>query len=175
MRSEEKVIQEKRTIQATGENMMGPAGKIGVIARYLGEVILGQGSSLVDRNFLYDPFEEEEELNEDIKSLDGSEEPHHLGWVFDGLRFGVHMEVQLFNENNKIVVYYKGYKVYHEEYGELLTYAPFPEWIKKLDGLYKIAEKREEQSKGNVGEEIRTQIEKEKKSFFQKLRLKWGM
>jgi hypothetical protein len=172
MRREEKIVQEKRTIEAITKNLMGLGGKLGIIAKYLGDKIIRQGSSLYDVSYMDDPYD----LPDDGGIKDSEDGVNcEEGLVFDGLRFGMHIEIHVFSAENKIVVYYRGFEVYREESGDLLGYAPFPEWEKLIDSLYKKARKREEESKQNVIEKMENEIKKSKKSFFEKLGMRWGI
>lgn len=171
MRPEEKVIQEKRTILATKNDLMGAEGKLGLIARFLGEPMIRQGSGFHDETYLDDPYDIDED---EILTADEGEAVYFEGYVFSGLKWGMHMEIHLHEDESKIIVWYKGYEVYREEAGDLLGYAPFPEWENMIERIYKIAKKKEQESKNDFVGEIEKEIQKEKKSFFEKLRLKWG-
>jgi hypothetical protein len=169
MRPEEKVIREKRIIEATKKNMMGTSGKLGMIARHLGHPMIQQG--------FIDFFEEMEEIQES----DGAH-CQQIGWVFDGLPWGMHLEIQLNADvmNGEIIdyqsmkVYYKGYEVYKEESGELETYAPFDDWESLIDKLYKNALRKQEKEHDELFPIMEQRNDMAKKSFFQRLRYKWG-
>jgi hypothetical protein len=173
MRPEEKIVQEKRTILAASKNLMGSEGKLGTIAKYLGEKIIRQGSPLFDATYLNDPYDIVDE--DEIPTAGESDRGYEEGWIFSGLGYGIHLEIQLYELENRLVVYYKGYEVYREEAGDLLTYAPFTDWEKRIESLYKKAREKEVKFKGDIAILLEREIQKEKKSFFQKLRLKWGV
>lgn len=56
MHPRERAIREKRTNEAILKNFVGPDGKLGMIARYLGSPIIRQGSGLYDASYLDDPY-----------------------------------------------------------------------------------------------------------------------
>jgi len=176
MRREEKVIQEKRTVEATKKNLMGVGGKLGMIARYLGDPIIQQGTSLFD-------LLDEQEPKEEIPSFEDGDHTYHLGWIFDGLSRGMQIEIKLLAvvENGEVVDYqglkvaYKGYDVYQEESGELYGYAPFEDWEDMVDKLYKQARQSQkvQEEKNNIMMEKQNEVAKQ--SFIQTLRSKWGL
>jgi hypothetical protein len=185
----EKVIQEKRTIEATKKNMMGITGKLGLIVRVLGSPVVRQASGLYDQYFLDDPYENEsntersgmmsdqlgpEIWQDEIKDADDSCSQEE-GYVFDGLSRGMHFEIKFWHYNQKLDVSYKGYQVYKEIGGELFAYAPFDEWEQMVERLYKVAKRQSSQLKDIKEFETRQTIESQKRSFWQKLKMKWGI
>ena len=171
MNKQEKLIQEKRTMLAVKNNMMGPSGKLGTIAKYLGSPILRQGVGMMDESFLDDPYETPEE------TIPTSEDEYiwEEGLAFDGLSIGVHIEIIYNHNEKKLSATYKGYPVYIEIAGELHTYAPFPEWETQIDKLYDLAHRRREKRKGELRLSVEEQVEAEKMSFLQRLRMRWGI
>jgi hypothetical protein len=93
---------------------------------------------MFDETFLDDPYEEQYKSDE-LPTMDECEMSYELGWIYDGLRQGLHLEIKYFNPENKLTVYYKGYEVYKEVSGELEAYAPFEEWEDPIKELYKVA------------------------------------
>lgn len=185
----EKVIQEKRTIEATKKNMMGITGKLGLIVRILGSPVVRQGSGLYDQRFLSDPYEDNSNIERagmlsdqlgpeiwqnEIKDADDSYSREE-GYVFDGLSFGMHFEIKFWHYNQKLDASYKGYTVYKEIGGELFAYAPFDEWEKMVERLYKAAKQQSSRLKDIKEFETRQTIESQKRSFWQKLKMKWGI
>jgi hypothetical protein len=119
----EKLVRERRTIEATKKNLMGISGKLGVIAKTLGFPIVRQGTGLVDSMYLDDPYENEVEAEYET-TLSGQPGPlayedeikeasddfvHEEGFVFDGLSRGMHIEIKYWHHNNKLEATYKGY------------------------------------------------------------------
>ncbi len=186
-RQQEAVIREKRTILATKNNYMGPTGKLGVIAKYLGKPIIRQGGSLYEP-FLEDPYKDTS--NEEYETtLSGQEGPLMYrdeiaqsgdefmdleGYVFDGLSSGVHMEIAYWTTGSRIVATYKGYEVYREDAAELEAYAPAPEWENYVEKLYQIAKKRMKSSKAQEEEMMTIGVERMQKTFLQRLKSLWG-
>lgn len=188
-RQKEKVLREKRTIEATKKSLTGSSGKLGVIAQTLGHKIVQQGSSLYDVNFLDDPYEDDvdteyetmvSEQNGPVAYRDeilnahdqGNEE---IGWVFDGLSRGMHLEIKYFYQGQRLECSYKGYLVFKEVGGELFAYAPFPEWENLIERLYKNAKTKSNEIKEQMMQELTQKIQKDKQSFWQKLRFRWGV
>lgn len=185
----ENVIREKRTIEATKKNLMGPAGKFGVILQAFGTPIVRHGTGLVDNTFLYDPYEDliEEEYastmsgqrgplshRDEIKTA-STDFTHNEGIMFDGLSRGVHLEIIYWNSNNQLKVSYKGYPVFVEIAGELEAYAPFEEWESLIEKLFNSAKQRIKQIKQQQEVEKMQKIENNKKNFFQNIRMRWGI
>jgi len=185
----EAVIREKRTIEATKKNLMGPSGKLGVIVRTLGSPILRQGSGLFDQVFMDDPYDDfvdevfETTMSEQkgpLVSRDeiaemGDDFVHHEGYIFDGLSRGMHLEVQYHQANHKLTVTYKGYLVYKEVAGELEAYAPFEEWESMIDRLYTASKKKEKESKAVHDQERALKVREKKQTFWERLRMRWGL
>jgi len=184
----EKAIQEKRTLEAIKRNLMGPSGKIGLIVQTLGHPIIRQGGGLYDVNYL-DNFDDSVETefettasgqlgpmmskDELLESADLHIEEQ--GYVFDGLNRGMHIEVHYWYNNQQIDVNYRGYLVYKELIGELLTYAPFPEWEQMIDTLYKIAKDKAKGMKLLQESVLNEKIKKEKHTFWTRLLHRWGV
>jgi hypothetical protein len=185
----EKAIREKRTIEATRKNLMGIAGKFGLIVQTLGSPVVRQASGLLDQNFLGDPYEDYPDVEtapvlsdqtgpeiwkDEIKESQ-NEYSQEEGYVFDGLSRGMHLEIKFWHHNQKVDVTYKGYQVYKEIAGELFCYAPFDEWEQMVERLYKVAKQQSKQLKQLREVEISETIETQKRSFWQKLKLRWGI
>jgi len=168
--AKERLIREKRTIEATRKNMMGATGKLGLIAKWLGHKIVRQGSGLFEQRFLDDPFFEEEEipLLQETSVIDE-------GWHFDGLNRGMHFEVRYLHGNTELTAYYKGYLVYKEIAGDLYSYAPFPEWEELVNTLYAEAERKADKQKEEFGEEKEISLIRLGQMYLHKLRMRWGI
>jgi len=191
----EKVIREKRTIEATKKNIMGPSGKIGIIVRALGSPIMAQGSTYVDTHYLEDPYEDFSDMKfettasgqdgpiawrgEILEDEGGAgaiheENPNFLGYVFDGLSRGIHLEIQYMRHEHTMKVHYKGYEVYKEVAGELDAYAPFPEWEDVIVRLYKSAKEKYKDIKDQEHAEFAEVVERKKATFWNRIRTRWG-
>jgi hypothetical protein len=186
----ERAIIEKRTIEATKKNLTGPSGKLGVIVRNLGSPIIRQGSSLMDVTYLEDPYEIKPETEheatlsgqkgpvnykDEILSTDEEVAITHEGYIFDGLSRGLHIEIKYFKYNHSLEVNYKGFRVYREVAGELEAYAPFPEWETIIDRLHRNAKNREKETEESAKEQIKEEVFRKKKSFWEKMRMRWGL
>jgi len=187
----EKAVREKRTIEATKKNFMGPAGKLGLIAQTLGHQIIRQGTGIMDVTYLEDPYDNdiETEFEKTISGQDGpqmyQETPElpefqdeinfYEGYVFDGLSRGMHLEIKYWNRNQKLEVTYKGYQVYKEIGGELFAYAPFDDWEDLITRLYKVAKPRSKELKEQREVELGEKIQKRKSTFWEKLQTRWGV
>lgn len=191
----EKVIRERRTSLAVKNNMMGPSGKIGIIVKAFGHPIMNEGGCYVDTNYLEDPYEDftdieyEKTLSEqngpvawrnEILEGDGGagvvhdENPNFLGYVFDGLSRGIHIEIKYMRHEHMLRVDYKGYEVYKEVAGELEAYSPAEDWESIINRLYKHAKEKYKQIKHEEQIEILEAVEKKKATFFERLRTRWG-
>lgn len=187
MKEHENVIKEKRTIEATRKNLMGPSGKFGVILQSFGSPIIRQGSSLFDQNFL--EMESDSTYTEYASTLSGQKGPvayrdeiltfddfiSNEGLVFDGLSRGVHLEIIYWSTENKLNVTYKGYTVYLEISGELESYVPFEEWESIVDKMFISAKERAKQMKKQKELEFSEKVSSSKKGFLELLRKKWGI
>lgn len=184
----ERVIREKRTIEATKKNLMGPAGKLGVVVRTLGSPIIRQGGSLYDCSYLDDPYDFTEDEYETTAS--GQQGPlvyrdeiqdlsddfvNHEGFVFDGLSRSMHIEIKYINSNNKLEVTYKGFVVFKEVAGELEAYSPNEEWENMIDRLYTASKKKEKSMKQQKDLELAELVKDKKQTFWNRLRNRWGL
>lgn len=185
----ERVVREKRTIEATKKNLMGPAGKLGVIVRSLGNPIIRQGTGLFDADFLEDPYDDftDEVFETTVSGQDGplvnrdeiqelsDDFIQHEGYIFDGLSRGMHMEIQYHSVNHKLTVTYKGYLVYKEVAGELESFAPQEEWEMLIEKLYTVAKKQEKVLKKQRDLEITEKVQERKTTFWNRMKQRWGL
>jgi hypothetical protein len=168
MNIEEKII-EQRTSEALKKNLMGQSGKIYLIAKFLGSSITKQSD---DTNFLnYDPWEDDPDkipiLSDDVTSYD-------VGYAFDGLRRGLHLEIVCNDYDMSIKLHYEGYCYYHEEDNALLRYYPYETLEKIIDSLYEVVENKIQETYIKMRqEEVKLAPELEKAEI-QRLRDKWG-
>lgn len=187
----EKVIKEKRTFQATKKNLMGQAGKLGFICKILGTGITRQGSAYMDATYLDDPYdtdhyEADYEQTMDEDNLGPMTDPGKIlehqgefvyeeGKFFDGLKWGMHLEIVHNFAERRITTMYKGYRVYEEIAGDLVAYAPFDEWEDMIERLYTTAKNRAKKEEPERLMELEIKVEEKKRSFFQQLRERWGL
>jgi hypothetical protein len=168
----ERAIREKRTIEATKKNLMGPTGKLGMIATFLGHKIMRQGSGLFGESFLEDPYHIPDEHG---LSMAEDSEVQEIGHVFDGLSRGMHLEIKHYDCDNHLIVDYKGYRVYEEIAGDLRGYAPILEWESLVDKLFKQAKERRDKLELKMAPFIEQMVLKKRDSWFAKMRKKWGL
>lgn len=178
LQDQEKRIQELQTIKATSNNLMGVQGKLGVIAKYLGEPIKEESSLFYTNTLMEDvwalPNEEISESYSDMPEFADMEvNVHHIGWLFDGTTSGVHLEIKYKADESCLLVHYRGYKVYEEIAGELTAYVP-GDWEKQVDMIYKRAKQRQNLKKKETLKENASEYDKQKTSFLQKMKQLWG-
>lgn len=195
MRKEEAIVKEKRTLEATRKNLMGSEGKLGVILKQLGQPIIAHeiGGGMYDQSYLegYDIYEEDESLptmsmGDDESTPEGWEwsttpadaDPvscRQIGWHFDGLSRGMHLEIKYDDLTKTLRLHYRGHLVFEETTGDLTAYVPDLEWEKMINNLYNVAEPMKYDKEKEDREEQKTAIKQAKKNFLQKLRDKWGV
>jgi len=194
-------IQEQRTIEATKNNLMGFNGKLGCIAKNLGDPIIAEhsGGQYFSSNEMTDYLNLDQDEEEQIRSVHFTmgghtlEEPgdvdptwsrklnkeysntEHLGWFFDGLGRGIHLEIKCISEEGKITVNFKGFLVYEETAGELSSYNPNGDWQKHIDKLYEVAKTKERKTKNEEKKISQEASLKKKTSWLKELRDKWGI
>jgi hypothetical protein len=170
--SKHEKIKELRTNQAVRDNMMGLNGKFGVVARYLGKPIMQEGSTMFETTYMDDPYELPDE---EMPTMEEDEMIYPVGYVFDGLSRGIHLEIY-YNDNEKLLrATYGGYKIYQESFGELECYVPFKEWEDKLEQLYRVAKEIEKEKREDNEVLIQQRIEKQHKAILDDIRKTWGL
>lgn len=97
-----------------------------------------------------------------------------IGWLFDGLNRGMHLEIRLNLEDYEIIVRHKGYLVYKEVNGELRSYIPKPEWEDKISSLYESAKKSEKKKLESAKQEQKLAVAESKINFMEKMKSLWG-
>jgi len=180
MDSKESLIREKRTIEATRKNLLGPGGKLGIICKFLGSSITFHGGE--SDPLWEDPYNTpmdffgNEQIMEEMPVFDPEGGGlYEVGWVFDGLSRGIHMEVKYIDHEKRLTVTYKGYEVFVEIAGDLERYNPFPEWEDEIEKLHQEAiDKRKAQKKAEKAARQEDMMQKAS-DFLQKIRLKWGI
>ena len=169
----EKLIKEKRLGEATVKNLLGLEGKFGKILRHFGQSIINQSASSYEASYLPDYYEVPDE--EKIPEIDEDEVIVEIGKIFDGLRHGYHLEITYLITEKELKVMFKGYLVYKEVDSELECYKPEKEWENIIDHLYKITQKKDKDNKKLILEEKKEILKKEKLSFIDNLRMRWGI
>lgn len=199
MNDKEKRIKEERTIEATRKGLMGSGGKFGTIVKHLGQPITvhSKGGLYFDSNYLEDPWElpgegdpwelqegTAEEVQKQIPYMGMENDPNsigdpvtltNIGWHFDGLNRGIHLEIKYESEKSELTVHYKGYTVYREIANELMAYAPFDEWEDKINQLFKVAREKQIHTLKTDKEERIESAKNAKENWWQRVREKWGL
>lgn len=169
MNDKEDRIKEQRVIEAVKKNLMGPSGKIGCIIQYLGEPLVAQRSDEV--YFIDDLYEEPSE--EDVRTME-DDLTYTIGYQFDGLSRGVHLDMKFLDVESEISVYFKGNLVYQEVKGNLTCFVPNDEWEFYVNRFYEVAHKKKLDA---IKTEKKNTIElaKEgKQQWLQRMKDMWG-
>lgn len=141
-----KKLVQARKIQATANNTNS---KLVLIAKTYGSPIMGHyyDSPLMDAD--WDDFNNPETDWSKMDEMEDNNIPK-LGFIYDSLKLGTNLEIVVLvreiknlktakkelDKPTKVKCSYKGYTVYHEEEGNLICYAPFPEWENHVDQVY---------------------------------------
>lgn len=174
MNEKEKRVREERIREATRKGLTGLEGKFGTIIKYLGHPIIAEGGSFYESSYMDDPYELEEE-NDELPTMDEEQTIMELGYIFDGLSSGMHLEIKYLSERQELTVLYEGILVFSETASELTCYVPNPEWEEKIDSLYKLAKIRENKKRSEYMKENKLEAVREKQSLLDRLRLRWGV
>ena len=167
MNIEEK-IREQRTFEATAKNLMGMEGKFFLIARFLGDAITSQST---DQTFLEtDDFYEEN----DMPSFSENDIFSDIGYIYNGLSNGIHLEIICKENEGTIKVYFEGYLYYEEEQGTLNRYVPYEPLEKLIENLYSRVEEKVKHILKKEKPIQEKQIKKMEFDEIRKLREKWG-
>lgn len=161
MKFNEQLIKEKRTIEATKKEYMGPKGKMAIISSVLGSEIVQQGEE--NQYIKYDNFWEE--TNDQYKTISENTPISSIGFFFYGLDYSYNIEIYYMENEKLIKVIYEGQKVYEEINGELESYVPNTIWEMVVEDLYKLAKekyifrnKEEKQKNKEIFEEKKADI-----------------
>lgn len=195
-------IREQRTVEANKKGLIGQNGKIGVVLRVFGSPIIGQsvGGVYIDTNRadFIPHYDEEDPKNSyelmrsiPIADVEGIERPkgsdwadmndpdpittYNLGWHFDGLSRGMHLEILYKDDSSAFTVHHKGHLVYKELRGELMAYLPNDEWEGWIMRLSKSAREIMRQRKEK---EFAAQVkvaERTKASWWESMKARWGV
>jgi len=98
-----------------------------------------------------------------------------IGYYFEGLNRGMHLEIKYDEYTSELIVNYKGYIVYKEAKGDLLAYSPQEEWEAHIEKLYKEAKRKQIKGKESEFENSLKNNEKQKDNWLQKMKSKWGI
>lgn len=98
-----------------------------------------------------------------------------IGWIFDGLGQGMHLELKYMEDAKELTVYYKGHSVYKEVTGELMSYVPYDEWENYIETLYAVAIKKKKIAEAKDQEELKEEVDKNKQTWLQKFKDNWGI
>lgn len=161
----EAIVREQRTIEAIRKNLTGKGGKFGVIARVLGEKIIRQ-----DTDVDWDEYEEGQ-----ILEYDGEESITEEGYLFDGLRMGLHLTIVYNIVMSTIKVQYKGRTIFSEIAGDLECYAPNLEWEQVVDDLFNKAKEKAEDRKESKKEKRENALKTLGRLYLDKFRTQWGI
>lgn len=182
MRSKEDILKEQRTIEAVRKGLMSGNGKLGVIARVLGDRVVarhGNHHSVspvfenmfgFGQNFMDGSDDEDDEGQ--LPTMEEGDGERHTASLFNGYSRGLHLEIKL--DGPEICVRWKGEIVFHEMSGELLAFCP-GEWEQTTDKLC-IEARRKEVNFINLADQ-RSEIigQRRKDAFIDEMRKKWGL
>ncbi len=185
----ENKIKDLRTIEANQKNLVGPTGKLGIIVRMFGQPIIDEGGGIYEVDYLdYDQFSYEGFYETTVSKQRGpslgdnriheSDEDvtyRCLGYFYNALSAGINMEIRSEKDEDhfSLQVIVEGSVVYQELNGDLEQYVP-GDWEKKVNSLYRVAEKRLEGIKKNMAISIKQEAEENKQGFLQRLKERWG-
>lgn len=189
-------IKEQRTLEANKKGLVGVSGKIGVVLRTLGDEIIAQSEDTTPGYLMEEEKEDPSNSGElmsyiPIMDIEGNQRPEgpewgeagesrfsstrRIGMYFDGLSRGMHMEIMYDEEKSELSLHHRGYLAYREVMGDLEAYVPNQEWEGWIEALYKKSKEirrieKEEEFKRRLAE-----AEKEKASWWEALKVRWGI
>jgi hypothetical protein len=100
---------------------------------------------------------------------------YNVGWHFDGLGRGMHLEIKYDDAEAELSVLHKGYVVYKEIKGEIVSYVPKDEWEGWIEGLYKKAKEIQRRTKEIEFENQVKESERIKASWWAEMKSRWGL
>ena len=165
-------IKELRTIEAMRKNYMGfKNGKLGTICRFLGQPIISAESALFDST----PFNSTNDVDdqEEMLNFEEDDEMTTLGWLFDGLSRGMHLEIKYID--HVLTVLWQGRKVYVEDRGELECFVPDIEWESNIDKLFIVALPIKKNQKIQIQEHKESEKKKSQNKWLKKIQEIWGI
>jgi hypothetical protein len=170
MKFNEQLIKEKRTIEASKKEYMGPKGKLAIISRFLGTEIIQQGEG--NRYIKYDNFWEGEK--KDFELVDENTPINSLGFYFYGLNYSCNIEIYYIENEKLIKVIYEGQKAYEEINGELESYVP-GKWEGFIENFYNLAKEKYSLIKDKEKQRNKKIFEEKKISILDKIKKVWGV
>lgn len=190
MLEKEKLLKQQRTAEAIDKDYMGLDGKFGIILKQLGKPIIQQGSGNYEATEFQDVFEVPED--DVIPEQDPDSPIREIGKIFEGLKFGYHLEITYLKSGTipvKIDEYYtgheeaskvlkvlwKGYVVYLEAEGDLFVFNPSAEWEDVVLKIYDSAAKLARKHKIEILTVAEQEAKQKKLSFLERLRERWGI
>lgn len=168
----EQMIREHRTIEAMRNGLMGSEGKLARVARTMGQPIYRQGGGTFEQTYLDDPYDLPDENS--LPVMDEEEMSYQVGWHFDGMSRGIHMEILWKADHREVKCYWKGNLVYKEIGGDLDGYAP-GEWEAELEKLSEQTKKTERQDRKEKSKVAGIEAKQKQKEFLDAMKLKWGI
>lgn len=187
-------IKEQRLAEATKKGLVGMSGKIGTVLRTLGGPIVAQteGVTYLDTEGRGDEEPEGGAVDMPVMYMDGVSRPegaewaepsssptpfgiHRIGWHFDGLKHGMHMEIIYKDESSEMSLYCRGYLVYREVQGDLVCYVPSEDWEGWVASLFKLAKKAQREEKEREFQSKIREAERGKRSWLSDLASRWGI
>jgi hypothetical protein len=197
----EQRIREQRTVEANKKNLVGQGGKIGVVLQMMGQPIIAQmeGGGYIDTNYIdTQGYLEDDEPRNNLEymrsipsmSVDGNERPSGeewsemdepeqfgtavIGWHFDGLSRGMHMEIKYDEASAELSLHHRGYPVYRELKGEIMSYIPGEEWERWIETLYKSAKEMRRKQQESEFEQRVKEAESNKEQWWKGIIARWG-
>lgn len=187
MYEKEALIKERKLAEANTKNYKGLEGKFGIILKYLGKPIIGESEGIYSSTPYQDFYEEPEET---MSTLDDCGMSKEFGKMFDGLKYGMHLEITYLDDHEEVIyhadgrsevlsgnflnVIYKGYKVYREVDGDLNCFVGGA-WEQDIERLYALAVKNQRAIYPKEVEMARQEAKEEKLGFLERIRKKWGI
>ena len=171
MLDKEKRIKDERLLEATRKGLTGLDGKFAIILKNLGLPILATGGSCYESRPFLDVYALEDE--EAMPTEDEDATTTEIGYIFDGLRNGINLEIKYTTE--KLEVHYNGHLVYCEITGELECYVPSKEWESKVDMFFNQAKIKENKGREARKDGNKQELQRQKLALLDKLRTKWGL
>lgn len=171
-------IKEERTSRALSRGIMGLAGKLACIANFLGSKIVSETADFHSENPMFDVWDMQSSDEYDHKRIhDGDETAcsRDIGFIFDGLSRGMHLEIKYMFSDKSLSVYHNGIKVYLEIGGDLQMYAPTQEWESMIDRLFVVAKAKADVHKKEESAQSKVISNRNKLEFLDRLRLQWGI
>lgn len=100
---------------------------------------------------------------------------YEIGRHFDGLGRGMHMEIFYKEDSSEMSVYHRGYLVYQESQGDLVSYIPNDEWEGWVSSLFKVAKKMQREEKEIEFQSKVKEAERSKQSWLRDIASRWGI